>query len=120
MSRIFLIPKADGTQRLILNLRELNEFVVTERFKLEDYRVAKRLVSPGYFTASVDLKDAHQLVPVAQTYRKLLWFDFKASCYKYTCLPYGLSSALYVFTKVIKPVVAYLRSRGFFIGDLFG
>ncbi len=32
--------------------------------------------------------------------------------YQYTCLPFGLSSAPWAFTKLLKPVVAYLRKRG--------
>ncbi len=32
--------------------------------------------------------------------------------YKFTCLPFGLSCAPRVFTKIMKPVVSYLRSRG--------
>lgn len=113
ISRIFLIPKSDGSQRLILNVKGLNEFVKTEHFKLEDWRVTRSLVSKDCYMATIDLKDAYQLVPVAQPFRKFLRFTFGGEFFEYTCLPYGLSSAPYVFAKVLKPVVGFLRRRGF-------
>lgn len=33
--------------------------------------------------------------------------------YEFTCLPFGLSTSPFVFTKILKPVVNYLRNRGF-------
>jgi hypothetical protein len=32
--------------------------------------------------------------------------------YEFTCLPFGLSSAPWGFTKILKPVVAFLRKNG--------
>lgn len=33
--------------------------------------------------------------------------------FEFTCLQFGLNVAPYVFTKLLKPVAAYLRSREF-------
>lgn len=36
ISRVFLVPKKDGTMRpVIIDLRELNKFVLSEHFKME-------------------------------------------------------------------------------------
>jgi hypothetical protein len=67
VSRIFLTPKTDGSFRLILNLKKLNEFVKTEHFKLEDRKVVKKLVSQNCFMATIDLKDAYYLIPIADS-----------------------------------------------------
>jgi hypothetical protein len=37
-SSIFVVPKPNGSYRLILNLKELNEYVDCPHFKMEDYR----------------------------------------------------------------------------------
>ena len=46
------------------------------------------------------------------THQKFLSFRWKRKTYQFTCLPFGLSSAPRTFTKVMKPVVAFLRSLG--------
>lgn len=33
--------------------------------------------------------------------------------FEFNCLPFGLSSAPYVFSKILKPLFSFLRSRGF-------
>ena len=70
------------------------------------------MTRPGCFMASVDLKDAYYTVPIHTSHQKYLKFCFDGVFYKYTCLPNGLASALHIFTKILKPVYATLRSMG--------
>jgi len=120
LSKIFLVTKSDGTYRLILNFRKLNKFIETEHFKLEDCKVACRLVSPNCFMGKLDLKDAYYLIPVDIHSRKYLRFSFEGVFYEFNCLPFGLNTAPYVFTKILKPVVGYLQKLGFLSGHLSG
>lgn len=115
ISRTFLADKPKGGKRFILNLKQLNKFVITPHFKMEDIRTALRLVRSGCYLASIDLKDAYFTVPVNCSHRKLLRFQYNNNLYEFTCLPFGLSSAPYTFTKIIKPAVQYLRSKGILI-----
>lgn len=113
VSPIFLEPKPDKTFRVILNLKNLNSFISPIHFKLEDYRTATRLLTPNCFLATLDLKDAYYLIPVHATNRKYLRFRFGETLYEFTCLPFGLCTAPYVFTKLLKPVVSLLRGLGY-------
>lgn len=114
ISNIFLVPKPDRTSRLILNLKKLNEFIITEHFKIKDWKVAKLgLVRRNFFMATLDLKDAYYLIPIEKTDRKFLRFTYKGKLYEFTCLPFGLNVATYVFTKILKSIAAYLRKRSF-------
>ena len=111
-SSVFVRPKPDGTFRVILNLQCFNEFVQYYHFKMDTLESAIRLMKPGCFMASIDLKDAYHSGPVAEEDQKYLKFIFNGTLYKYTCLPNGLSSAPRVFTKLLKPVYASLRTQG--------
>lgn len=113
ISKIFLVPKPDGSHRLILNLKSLNIFLHTAHFKIEDHKTVCKLINKGSFMATIDLKDAYHLIPISHSHRKYLRFTFKGNIFEYTCLPFGLSSAPLIFTKIMKPVLSYLRSRNF-------
>lgn len=113
ISGIFLVPKPDGSSRLILNLKELNKFIITEHFKLENLKTAMRMMSPGIFMAKIDLKDAYYVISIDISCRKYLRFQFEDRLYEFKCLPFGLSTAPFVFTKIMKPVVAHLRNKRF-------
>lgn len=112
-----MVPKPDGSSRLILNLKKLNKFIATEHFKLEDRKTVINLMSPNCFMATIDLKDAYVLrstaVPLAESDKKFLRFRFNDQLYEFTYLSFGLTTTSYVFTKILKPVIAELRSQGY-------
>ena len=60
----------------------------------------------------IDLKDAYFAVPIASHHQKYLRFSWKGQTFQFTCLPFGLSTAPRIFTKLLRPVVGLLRSRG--------
>jgi len=62
--------------------------------------------------AKIDLKDAYFLVPIHPAHQKFLQFQWMGITYQFCCLPFGLSYAPRTFTKLMKPVVAFLRERG--------
>ena len=72
LSTIFVQPKKDGSYRMILNLKPLNEFVTYYHFKMDAIQTALKLMRPRCFMASVDLKDAYYSVPFAKEDRKYL------------------------------------------------
>jgi len=72
----------------------------------------KDMVQPGDWLAKLDLKDAYFLVPLHQNHQKYLQFYWQGTLYQFQCLPFGPSCAPRTFTKMMKPVVAFLRERG--------
>jgi hypothetical protein len=112
ISDIFLIPKSDGSKRFILNLKKLNRYIYTEHFKMEDIRTATKLMSPGCHMINIDLKEAYFLVPIHESHTKFLRFYLEDTLYEFISLPFGICSAPFIFTKILQPVAAYLRSQG--------
>ena len=56
ISNTFLRPKKDGSHRLILNLKELNQSVSYVHFKMETLSSILKLVEQNAFMAAIDLK----------------------------------------------------------------
>lgn len=70
------------------------------------------LLTKGCFMVSIDLQDAYYLVPIALEHREYLKFFWKGNAWQFKALPNGLSSGPRLFTKILKPTPAYLRSIG--------
>ena len=123
VSTIFSKPKPDGSIRFILNLKTLNKSVEYHHFKMDTLKSAIKLMKPGAFMASIDLRHAYYSVPIKRCFRKYLKFRWKGKLLQFTCLPNGLSSAPRQFTKLMKPVYATLRKMGYtnlgYIDDSF-
>ena len=90
---------------------------------MENLSTATQMVTEGCFMASVDLRHAYYSVPVKPPFRKYLKFKWKGRLYQYTCFANGLSNCPRYFTKLLKPVYAHLRSKGYlstaFIDDCY-
>ena len=107
-SRIFLVPKKDGGCRPVFDLKALNRFVSKEKFKMTTPRVVTNALHRGDWAVSIDLKDAYFHVPIHAKSKRLLRFALTDSdglrVFQFRALPFGLTSAPRVFTKVILPL----------------
>ncbi|XP_071823040.1 uncharacterized protein [Apostichopus japonicus] len=93
-SSFFLTPKKNGTWRPIVNLRPLNRrFIRPERFRMETLTSILHLLRPGMWASSVDLKHAYLHIPIRSEDQRFLAFRYKAIDYRFTSLPFGLSTA---------------------------
>ena len=63
----------------------------------------------GEHTLQLDLKDAYFHIPIRKAYRKYMRFTANGVVYQYKALPFGLSIAPRIFTKILVPVVTLLR-----------
>lgn len=111
-SNLFLVEKKGGGQRPVINLSTLNSFVCHHHFKMEDLKVVADSLRPLDFMCKIDLRDAYFAIPIHPAHQKLLCFQFKNVTYQFKCLPFGLTSAPRVFTKVLKPLIVYVRRLG--------
>ena len=112
VSRLFLVPKKDGQMRPVINLKPLNRFLVYHHFKMEGIQVVRDILRLNKWMTRIDLKDAYFSIPIHQSHQKYLRFKWEKKMYQFTCLPFGLASAPRLFTKVLRPVVGYLRGIG--------
>ena len=60
------------------------------------------------------MKDAYYLISIKKESRNFLIFIFMGKIHEFTCLPFGLNVAPYLFTKIMKPAITFLRKHGFF------
>ena len=103
--------KSNGLARMIIDLSALNEFVNKVLFKMEGLPDIKFLIDKNDFMISIDLADAFFSVPLHKESKNYTVFDIKCF-YQYNVLPFGLTSSPRIFSKVLRPVIVYLRAQG--------
>ena len=108
----FLSPKERWRSQTSHYLKALNNFVIAPHFKMEGIQTLKSLLRQGDWLVKIDLKDAYFAIPIREENQKFLCFSVANKSYQFTCLPFGLASAPWVFTKTLKPVVALCRELG--------
>ena len=59
LSNVFLSKKKDGSNRLSINLKKLNQFVPCNRLKIEILLSVKDILKKSNFTCKLDFKDAY-------------------------------------------------------------
>lgn len=112
LSNVFLVDKTDGGKRPVINLSEFNKWLVYRHFKMEGIHLLRNVLRPIDWMARLDLEDTYLVIPIFQPHRQFLQFAWRHCVYEFTALPFGLSSAPWCFTKVLNPVVEFLRARG--------
>lgn len=128
-STYFLVTKADGGFRPILNLKHFNHYMLKEKFRMETLKSILQLLQKDDFLFSIDLKDAYLHVPINQRFHKYLRFAFSGSSgqvevYQWIVLPFGHTASPRIFTKVLVPVMRYIHNMGHrlspYLDDLLG
>ena len=111
-SRLFLVKKASGSWRPIIDLSTLNLFITSSRFHMETPRSVLNSIRPGDWMISLDLQDAYLQVPVHHDSRRFLRFVLDGKPFQFRVLCFGLTTAPQVFTRIMAPVSAILHRHG--------
>ena len=111
-SPLLAVQSGKGKKRLIINLKYLNLYLWKDKFKYEDMRSALNYFEKGDFVFTFDLKSGYHHVDIHESSQTVLDFCWKGRYYVLTVLPFGLSTACYLFTKLLRPVVKHIRSQG--------
>ena len=117
INQLSVSTRSSGKQRLILDLRHVNAFLYKQKFKCEDLSVATQIFDKDCYLFKFDLKSGYHHIEIFPEHRKFLAFawDFGTGKFRYfhfCVLPFGLSSAPFLFTKILKPLQKSWRSRG--------
>ena len=111
-SPLSVVANGVGKKRLVVNLRHVNRYLMVQKFKYEDLRVAMLMFKPGEWMFSFDLKSGYHHVDIYESHQTFLGFEWGSQFYVFTVLPFGLSTAPYVFTKLLRPLVCLWRGKG--------
>ena len=100
-----------GKKRLILDLRNLNKLLWKQKICFEEWKVAIDYFEKDSFYFKYDLSKGYHHINIFPGHQTFLGFSVKGKYYSFTVLPFGLSTAPFIFTKVLREMVKYWRSH---------
>ena len=106
-SCLFLVSKATGEWRPIIDISTLNAFLHCPSFTIDMPRSILGALWKGQWLTSLDFKDAYFHIGINPADRHNLLFCHDDTNWPFTVLPFGLSTSPRVFTKILKPVPVY-------------
>lgn len=93
---------AKGKEKLILDLRQyVNQYVVKYKFKLEGIKEALDFVHRNGFMFKFGLSSGYHHIDLHASMYKYFGFSWDNCFYVFSSLPFGLSSAPFIFTKIL-------------------
>ena len=102
--------------RLVLDCRNVNDKLHKFKFKYEDMQIARQLLEKGSHMFAFDIRGAYNHIDIFHQHRTFLGFSWfygdKEVFYVYNSLPFGLASAGHIFSKVLRVLVMFWRSKG--------
>ena len=111
-SNVFLVEKASGGLRPVIDLKNLNSHIHAPHFRMFTTNSVLRAVRKGDYAFKIDLQDVYFHVPIHPSSRKCLRFAFENKVYQFRVLPFGLNTAPQVFTRLGHTVTGYLLRQG--------
>jgi hypothetical protein len=113
VSPLEVAPKGkEGKFRLIINMSYVNDHLVTNKFKFEGLSDVADLAEKGDHAVSFDLTSRYYHVGLHPRTRTYTGFCWKGEYFQCNCLPFGMKSAPWVFSKVMRELVIYWRMSG--------
>ena len=111
-SRMFTVLQKNGKRRPILDLSVLNRLICTPKFRMETLEKIVRFIRYVMWGTSVDLTDAFFHVPIHPDFQKFFAFKLGRRTFVFLKMPFGLTTAPWAFSRVMKPIKAFPRRRG--------
>ena len=108
---------AEGKKlRLVLDLRHVNKHIKHNKFRYENLSTLSEMLNKGDYFTTFDLTSGYHHIEIHPEYRKFLGFEWtfedgSTRCFQFCVLSFGLASACYVFTKVLRPFTKQWRGR---------
>jgi hypothetical protein len=102
VSPLGVVPKRITDKfRLIINMRYVNKHLGKKAFKFEGLKNLADMAERGDYAVSYDLMSGYYHGGLFQASRTYVGFKWGGKYYVYNCLSFGLSTAPWVFSKVM-------------------
>ncbi|CAG9137414.1 unnamed protein product [Plutella xylostella] len=99
--------KKDGDVRVLLDAREINQFMIAETEKPPMQLDVINSFHGANFISVVDLNNAYFQIPISEESKKYTGFSFNGKSYVYNVLPQGLKTSVGSFSRAMDKILGH-------------
>ena len=114
---MLLVPKKDGSWRLVIDYRQLNKQTIPGRLPMQHFEEALTQLSGAKIFSSLDLLSGYYQVPLAECSKPLTAFSSHSCHWQFECMPFDLTNAPVTFTRLMKHILGDMENVFFFYLD---
>lgn len=113
-----LVKKKDGTWRVCIDFRKLNERTITIPANIPRIEDLLDLLSRYNFFTKIDLIKGYWQIPIAEESKKYLTFTCKNKRYQFCTMPFGITNAPAIFQQYIEEICSEVGNSVNLIDDI--
>ena len=117
-SPLLLVPKKDGTWRLVVDYRKLNSFTIPDRMPMPILDEVLASLNGATVFSSLDLLSGYWQVPLDEASKPLTAFSTHREHLQFEVLPFGLCNAPLTFVRLMKEVLEGIPNILCYIDDI--
>ena len=110
---IRLVPKPGPKRfRAVVAMLDLNDTISSKSVKFETHGHLAQQTNEGDWFVTVDMLSGYHHAQVSEASQPYLAYRWDGRTWAWCVLPFGARPAPRVFTKMMRPIIAYLRGLG--------
>ena len=117
-SPLVVVPKKDGTVRLCLDAKKINEIMLPDNEQMETPEVLFQQCIGVKYMSSLDLRSSFWQIPLSEQSRKYTAFSHRGRCYEFCVTPFGLRTSTASLVRGLGPILKGLDNTINFVDDL--
>ena len=117
-SPLLLVPKKDGSWRLVIDFRKLNSNTIPDRLPMPVLDEVLANLGGAKVFSSLDLLSGYWQVPLSESSKKLTAFSTHRDHLQYNVMPFGLSNAPLTFVRLMNLVLGNMPGVYCYLDDI--
>lgn len=118
VSNLVVAKKKSGALRVCVDLRAVNKAIIPDKFPLPTSEELTAQFHGSTVFSKLDLRQGYLQVPLHPSSRNLTAFVTHVGVFRYTRMPFGLSSAPSCFQKIMASVLAGIPGVAIYLDDV--
>ena len=116
-SPILLVPKPDGSSRLVVDYRKLNSVTRDDSYPISRIDDCIDRVGKAKYVSKFDLLKGYWQIPLTERAKEMSALVVHSGVYVFRVLPYGMKNSAATFQRVMNEVIAGLKGCEMYIDD---